>query len=223
MIEKIKSAVKIKFQHLGLSEEALNGAASLVSITVTEESQIAGIVDKMEPALKGIQSDVDRRVNVLNGEKTRLETDKLALEEKLKGITPSPTPPIVGEPDSKLAEQLKAMQETLVGLQNKQTQDKQRQEQSVISEAARKLMIKEGVDEGSCDVTLDLVSISEGETAETLAAKGVERFNSLQKHFTPGAGAPRTPDGSSVEDAQTEYFAKRQADIENERKMKENG
>lgn len=195
MIEKIKSALKTKYQSMGFSDEAFNGVASLVSKIVTEESQIAAVVDGAEVSLKGFQSDVDRRVNAINGEKTQLEADKLALEEKLKESPKPPSTPQVGnEGDSKILEVVQELQKKIEGFETKQTQEQQLQSKNALLESAEALMIKEGVNQKFVRQALNNVELAEGETAETLGAKGVAEHNKLQSLYSPSAGQPYTSD-----------------------------
>lgn len=69
MKEKILASLKTKhadlIKSLGLGEKALLGIAAMLAITVTEESQIETVVssDGVEEALKGVQGEVDGRVN----------------------------------------------------------------------------------------------------------------------------------------------------------------
>jgi hypothetical protein len=59
---KILAALKTKFKTLGFSDKALDGVAEILAKTVTEESQIDAAVEGVEPLLKGLQGDADKRV-----------------------------------------------------------------------------------------------------------------------------------------------------------------
>lgn len=62
MKEKILAALKTKYKTLGFSDKALDGVADILSKTVTEESQIDGAIEGVEPLLKALQGDADKRV-----------------------------------------------------------------------------------------------------------------------------------------------------------------
>lgn len=62
MKEKILAALKTKYKTLGFSDKALDGVADILSKTVTEESAIDGTIEGVEPLLKALQGDADKRV-----------------------------------------------------------------------------------------------------------------------------------------------------------------
>lgn len=218
MIEKIKSALKTKYPSMGFSDEAFNGVASLVSKIVTDESQIVAVVDGAESSLKGFQGEVDRRVNVINGEKTQLQADKLALEEKLKVTPTPPVTPVAGqEGDSKILEVVQELQKKIEGFETKQTQEQMLQSQTVLKDTAKKSMLEKGITESSCDEILKNVTISEGETVETLTAKGVEKNNHWQSLYTPQGGqVPQPQGGGDPESVMKDFFAAKKAENESQ-------
>lgn len=62
MKEKILAALKTKYKTLGFSDKALDGVADILAKTVTEESAIDGAIQGVEPLLKALQGDADKRV-----------------------------------------------------------------------------------------------------------------------------------------------------------------
>lgn len=74
MKQKILDALKTKFSNKGFSKEALNGVASILEKTVTDESLIETAVSGVEPLFEFFQSESDK----LRGENTTL---KKKLEE----------------------------------------------------------------------------------------------------------------------------------------------
>ena len=60
MKEKILVALKTKYSNLGFGAKALDGVASILEKSVTDESQIETAVSGVEPFLKVFQSDADR-------------------------------------------------------------------------------------------------------------------------------------------------------------------
>lgn len=83
MKEKIMTALKTKYSNLGFSAKALDGVASVLEKTVTDESQIETAVSGVEPLLKVFQAESDRARTEYNALKGEFE----ALKEK---ATPSP-------------------------------------------------------------------------------------------------------------------------------------
>ena len=70
MKEKILVALKTKYSNLGFGAKALDGVASILEKSVTDESQIETAVSGVEPFLKVFQSDADRartEYNALKG------------------------------------------------------------------------------------------------------------------------------------------------------------
>lgn len=88
MKQKILSALKNKYAHLGLSREALDGVASVLEKTIKSEEEIETAVSGVEGMLKVFQSEADRERTNYNA----LKATKEELEKKLKEATP-PTPP----------------------------------------------------------------------------------------------------------------------------------
>lgn len=60
MKEKILTALKTKYSNLGFSSKVLDGIASSIEKSVTDESQIETAVGGIESILKVFQSDFDR-------------------------------------------------------------------------------------------------------------------------------------------------------------------
>ena len=60
MKAKILQALKTKYSSYGLSSQAFDGVAEVISKTIKEESQIDAAIDSVEPFVKAYQSDVDK-------------------------------------------------------------------------------------------------------------------------------------------------------------------
>src|SRR5699024_5201604 len=78
-------ALKTKYSNLGFGAKALDGVASILEKSVTDESQIETAVGGVEPFLKVFQSDADRartEYNALKGQydelKAKAETSAAA-------------------------------------------------------------------------------------------------------------------------------------------------
>jgi len=59
MKEKILESLKTKYKHLGLGQKVLEGFATRLAKTITEEDQIEKAVDDVEPELQTWQSLID--------------------------------------------------------------------------------------------------------------------------------------------------------------------
>lgn len=214
MKEVIKSALKTKFSNLGLSEAAFDGVATLIGITITEESQIAAVVDKAESSLKGFQADVDRRVTDLSGKNRELEAENLKLKENKPPVPTPPTTPIVGGADSETLELIKSLQETVKGITDRDVQDRTLKANSELMASAKAKMIEKGIESSSCDKILGMVGIAEGETVDTLSEKGVSEYNGLKQLFTPEGNGPIKPQNTDGKDAMASFMAKKAAEKE---------
>jgi hypothetical protein len=62
MKSKILAALKTKYKTLGFSDKALDGVADMLAKTVTEETAIDAAIEGVEPFLKALQGDADKRV-----------------------------------------------------------------------------------------------------------------------------------------------------------------
>lgn len=206
MIEKIKSALKTKYADKGFSEEVFDGVASLASITVTDESQIDAFVNNAEVGLKSFQSETDRRVNQIQSERDRLKNE---LESKQD--PPEPPKPTGPTGNDDIPDYVKELQKKIEGLESQKQQEQQLQNQAVMKAEAKRKMIEKGVKESSCDEILDAISISEGETVDSLAEKGVEKNNKWQSLYTPEAGPVQNPSISDEADSAVEEFFKKKA------------
>lgn len=82
MKTKILSALKTKYANLGFNAKALDGIASVLEKTVTEEAQIESAVSGVEGLLKVFQADNDRA----RTEQTALKGQLEELQKKLSDL-----------------------------------------------------------------------------------------------------------------------------------------
>lgn len=80
MKERILSALKTRYSHLGFSKEALDGVAAALAKSVADESQIETAVSGVEDLLRVFQSDADRARTEYNALKNQLEQLKANAE-----------------------------------------------------------------------------------------------------------------------------------------------
>lgn len=91
MKEKILQALKTKYKNLGFSEKALDGVATYLTTSVTEENQIETAILGVENLLKMFQSEQDS----LRGGKTDAEKKLAELQKQIEilGGKKEPEPP----------------------------------------------------------------------------------------------------------------------------------
>ena len=82
MKNKILAMLKAKYKSLGLSDEILEGLATMLAGTTTEDDQIETAVAGVESMLKGVQSHADKRV-----------TDAVKEHKKANPEQPKPVDP----------------------------------------------------------------------------------------------------------------------------------
>lgn len=82
MKAKILQALKTKYSSYGLSSQAFDGVAEVISKTIKEESQIDAAIDSVEPFVKAYQSDVDKERSASAKLKKELEDAKKQPEPK---------------------------------------------------------------------------------------------------------------------------------------------
>lgn len=125
MKSKIKVALKQKYSNTGLSDDVMDGVASILAGNVAEESQIDTAVAGCEPLLKVVQGSLDKERNA------RSEAEKLARELKEKAQQQEKEKPEPeenkDEPESSkivsaLAAQLEKISEKLENLTKENTQ-----------------------------------------------------------------------------------------------------
>lgn len=222
MKEKILNALKTKYSNLGLSDKALDGVAEFYSKTVTEESKIDEVVGSLEPVLKSMQSEADRARTDSQSKKSELEAKIAELQGQLEGKS-NPKPPASGggEDDKSLAE-LTELKNQFQSIQDKISQADKAQADKALKSAAKELMVKSGVNKDMCDDMLGDITISEGDTAETLSTKGVEKFNYFKTKFTPQAGIPQQSQNQGGVSSLDEYFSAKKAEGEEALKLQEN-
>lgn len=117
MKDKILQALKTKYKNLGLSEKALDGIATMLAVTTTDEANIETSIDGVNDLLVSIQSDADKRVN-----------DAVAKVKQVK----APEPPKadetkVEEPKNETPEWAKALMSEVAALKAEKTVDLRKQ------------------------------------------------------------------------------------------------
>lgn len=221
MKSKIKEALKTKHSGLGVSDAVLDGLAEFLSQTVKEESQIAGVVENSGGLLTSFQTETNRRVGKLVDDNKQLKTSNDELSE-LKDQSQPQTAPSGGEDDEKepaWAKAIREQNEKILG--DKADADKALTDKNLRSSAKKIAMLKK-LDEELCDDILANTSISEGDTAEIISGKVIEKYDFLQTKLTPKAGPPHAGGGAGTENDLKGYLAEKAKESENASKLNEN-
>src|SRR5690606_34485641 len=112
MEKQILDALKNKMKDLGYSQQALEGVAKYLAATVTEADQIETAIGGVEPLLKVLQGEIDRRRKA-EVEKSKSETDKSKSTENQEQSKPDENMPAwaksILEANKTLAEEVSAL------------------------------------------------------------------------------------------------------------------
>lgn len=221
MKEKILNALKTKYSNLGLSEKAFDGVAEFYSKTITDESKIEEVVTGAQSMLTVMQGEADRVRGEGQSTKAELEKQINDLNEKLKLKEPEVKPEVKGGTEAENAE-IKALQETLKGLVDKQSLADKTRADNLLKAEARSKMIEAGATEKLCDRVLGNIQIGEADTVDTISAKGIEEYNFIKAEITPEAGNPAAQVIVTSESENDAYFAAKKAESESKQKNIEN-
>lgn len=166
MKTKILQALKTKYSSKGLSEKALDGVASILEKTVTEEGQIDAAVS---------EASVVNLINIYQSEADSLRNQKASAEKALadyKAAHPDKGQADPNKPDDANAKALAELQAQIAELKKDRDAEvaKARREQVI---AGVRKSLKEG--NRSVDALLDIVLanpvIAEGDTEATIAER----------------------------------------------------
>lgn len=195
MKTKIFNALKTEYKNLGLSDKALNGVASFLEKTVSDESGIDAAIKEVyvSELLKTYQSEVDT-------ERQKASRANKDFEEYKKNHPDTnPEPPKTNE-DSEVMKLLKQMQEDNNALRLRlDNADKAKSKAETIA-AVRENLKKDnrGVD-GLLNLILGNVEIGESDTVESLTAKYKDQYDSNYKAlYGDGVVPPVGSDGGST-------------------------
>ncbi len=126
MKERILSALKTRYSHLGFGKEALDGVAAALAKSVADESQIETAVSGVEDLLRVFQSDADRartEYNALKGQLEQLKADAEASSAAGGGQGKKDEPDIQKMIEDAIAAQVTPLQEKLSAYEVKEAKD----------------------------------------------------------------------------------------------------
>lgn len=188
MRDKIIAALKTTYANLGLSDKAFGGVASILEKTVTNEEGIAAAVAAPEIALlvKAIQGETDS---------LRSKNVQIAKElEELKKQTPEPTEPKDPDVNTKLAERITALENTL--LEN----DKKAKREARLASIKEKLVSGGSKNENILGLVLKDAALDDNETDETAVERLKKTYDSTYRQFYGDGPIPPAGGGGGAGD-----------------------
>ena len=188
MRDKIIAALKTTYANLGLSDKAFGGVASILEKTVTNEEGIAAAVAAPEISLlvKAIQGETDS---------LRSKNVQIAKElEELKKQTPEPTEPKDPDVNTKLAERITALENTL--LEN----DKKAKREARLASIKEKLVSGGSKNENILGLVLKDAALDDNETDETAVERLKKTYDSTYRQFYGDGPIPPAGGGGGAGD-----------------------
>lgn len=188
MKQKILDALKTRYSNLGLGDKALDGVASFLEKTVTDEASIDTVVagDNVSAMLKAMQSSFDS----LRGRNTELQRQLDEISRR-----PNPQVPPAPEPKSTESDEMVQLKERLAKMEeNYGRAMAEKRNAGIVSDLRRKLKDGGSDNDAVLDLVLDRLTIGESDTADSLADKSREAYDAAYKKFygngvVPPAGA----------------------------------
>lgn len=218
MKQKIKSALDKAYRvKLGLSEEAIERAATLGATFITSDEQIESFVISAEAMLKAEQSAADKIRTEYSAKLKGLETEKAELEAKLKdgNKKPEPEPEPKDTPDiaaivaQAVAVAINPLQEKLTAFETAQSQ---KSAVAALDELKATWDYAKGFPAESDDAyerVMELYEVGGKKwTAEELTAKYKEKFGkAVSKKGVTDLSQPFKGDGSKSQEESDKAFA----------------
>lgn len=200
MKTKILNALKTEYAKIGLSDKALDGVASFLEKTITEESQI-------ETAVK--EAHVVALVRAIQGDADGLRSAKLKAERDLEDYKkahpaktePEPKPDPDPKPNDEVAQLLKQMSAEIASLKARNVEADKKAKVTEMIQQVRSNLVKENRNvDGLLDMILENPTIGDADTVDALTEKykGVydTRYKSLYGDgVVPPAGGGTQPQG----------------------------
>ena len=198
MKTKILNALKTEYaKTLGVGDKALDGVASFLAGTITDENDI-------DTRIKG--EDVKNLLKVFQSEADKLRTEKSAAEKALEDYRkahPEQTPPPAPKPeeDSEVMKLLKQLQADNKELKEKYAEsEKKARNASLIAQVRESLKGSNRDNEALLNIILANPVIGDEDTADTLLQKFQGEYDTQHKAlygdgFVPPAGERFKPQG----------------------------
>lgn len=183
---EIMNALKTEYANMGLSERAIDGVASFLEKTVTEESQIEGAIKEegVKNLLKSFQGDADSARNKFAALQKELDDYKKAHPEAKKEGAAT-------EDDSKL----QAVMDEIAALKTSLAEKDKALSRRELLDGVRSSMKAQVSKEAVLELALKEVEIGDSDTVESIVGKVKPKYDSLYTSLygetpVPPVGAP---------------------------------
>ena len=198
MKEKIVKELRNEYANLGLSEKALSGVATFLEKTGIKEEDIAS-------RIKG--EDVKSLLISIQGESDSLRNNNARLTKENEELKSKTNKKENEEPEeSETSKVLKRLQEEINSIkENSIAEAKRRADSEIVTKVNEILKTKGCTNDFVRKITLSGLTISDGDTAEALADKYKELYDSNFKEAYGEGYIPPRGDFSSTEFKKGDY------------------
>lgn len=199
MKEKIVKALRNEYVNLGLSEKALSGVAVFIEKTGIKEEDIATRVkgDDVKALLISIQGESDS----LRNNNARLTKENEDLKSKMNNKLADDE-----LEDSETTKMLKQLQEEIKSINERSIAEaKKRADSEIFTKVNEILKTKGCINDFVRKITLSGFTVSDGDTAETLADKYKELYDTNFKEAYGEGCIPPSGFRSSAEFKQGDF------------------
>lgn len=198
MKQKILNALKTEYANLGLSEKALNGVASFLEKTITDENGISAAIKEasVSDLLKIYQSEIDSE----RGKASKAAKDLEDYKKSHPSGNPEPTK-VDPNPNDEVLTLLKQMQADNNALKARlDAKDKELNDTNTINAVKQALKNGNRTNDKVIDLVLKGIAITDTDTVEGLTSKYEGEYDTLYKDLygdgvVPAAGGYRKPEG----------------------------
>lgn len=185
MKQKIALALKTKYASFGLSNEALDGVASIIEKTVTKEEDIANAIAgaEVESLIKVFQKDVDKYRN----SESQLKKEFEEYKQNHPDTNPDPDPK-----DDKFAQDIAELKAMIQAQEAKLAAKEKSIANTELLSRVRESLVADGCEnKGIMNLVFATASVADGDTEDSLKTKYKEAYNAAYKEtFGEGAVPP---------------------------------
>lgn len=198
------AALKTAYSKAGLSDKVFDGVASVIAKTVTEEKDIAGVVNSDETAslIQFFQSDIDR----VRTARAQLQSEYDRYREEHPDAKPEPKPEPKNDPAiAELLERLTALEQS-----NREMGEKAAKREKAA--AVRAKMKEQGSENDNIlDLVLERADLSADSDASSVAAGLKAEYDATYRKFYGDGAVPQVHKVINADDAKKadEDFAAR--------------
>lgn len=185
MKQKIALALKTKYASFGLSNEALDGVASIIEKTVTKEEDIANAIAgaEVESLIKVFQKDVDKYRN----SESQLKKEFEEYKQNHPDTNPDPE-----HKDDKFAQDIAELKAMIKAQEAKLVAKEKSIANTELLSRVRESLVADGCEnKGIMNLVFATATVADGDTEDSLKTKYKEAYNAAYKEtFGDGAVPP---------------------------------